>query len=494
MRTPLNAIIGMTVIAKRSDDFQEQNHALSKIGDASTHLLGIINDVLDMAKIEAHKLELVPVEYNFDRMLQNVMSVVTFRIDEKKQTLTVNIDKAIPRFVVGDDQRLAQVITNILGNATKFTSEEGEILFEVFLVEEIENICTLRIEVTDNGIGIDPEHHERLFSAFEQAESGTSREYGGSGLGLVISKRIIELMGGNIWVDSEPGKGAKFSFTVNVQRGSKNLRSMLAPGTNWKNMRILTVDESVKTRNMFRGLLNQLGIHCDIAGDGSKALRFIEENAAYDMFFISSSIPGMDSIELVKKIKFTESVKPSVVIITTQSDWTKIRIKAQKAGVDKHLIKPLFSSMIVDCINECLSVEGSDTDYISTHGEFKGKRMLVVEDVEINRDILVALLDNTGIKIDCAENGKEAVDIIESAPNKYDIIFMDMQMPVMGGIEATRILRTMPALKKNKLPIVAMTANVFKEDIEECLAAGMDGHLGKPLDIDKVFEELRKHL
>jgi len=494
IRTPMNAIIGMTAIARNAEEPEAKDHALNKIGDASSHLLGVINDVLDMAKIEANKLELVSVEYNFDRMLQKVMSVVNFRMDEKQQQLTVNVDKNIPSFVVGDDQRLAQVITNLMGNAVKFTPEHGKVQLEVALVEEIDGNCELRIEITDSGIGIASEHQTRLFQAFEQAESGTSREYGGTGLGLVISKRIIELMGGRVWVESELGKGAKFIFTAKVLRGKKRYRSMLAPGINWKNVRVLAVDEMAETRSQFKTLFDQIGIQCDTADDGFDACRIIEENGGYDIYFIGWCMPGMDGIELARKIKANETKRPSVVIMVTAAEWRQIKEDATKAGVDKHLIKPLFSSMIIDCINDCLGVEGSDKDHSSIHGEFQGKRLLLAEDIEINREILIALLENTGLIIDCAENGKDALDMIEAAPEKYDIVLMDLQMPQMGGLEATRHIRALPALQNIKLPIIAMTANVFKDDIEACFAAGMDGHLGKPIDIDKVLDKLREYL
>ncbi|MCL2793269.1 MAG: response regulator [Spirochaetaceae bacterium] len=494
MRTPMNAIIGMTIIAKQAVGLDAKNHALNRIGDASSHLFGIINDVLDMAKIEAHKLELVLVEYNFDKMLQKVMSVINFRADEKKQIVNIKIDNFIPRFLVGDDQRLAQVITNLMGNAVKFTPENGNVLLEAVLTEEIDGVCELRIEITDNGIGISPEHHGRLFQAFEQADSEISRKYGGSGLGLVISKRIIELMGGSIWVESELGKGAKFIFTVKVLRGKKSSRSMLASGINYKNIRVLAVDDMIETRLLFKALFDQLGMHCDTADDGLDACRVIEENGVYDIYFIDWRMPGMDGIELTKKIKSIEPKRPSVVIMITAADWRQIRDEAMKVGVDKHLIKPLFSSMIIDCVNECLGIEDPGKDPLPVQGEFKNKRLLVAEDIEINREILIALLENTGLIIDCAENGQEALDMIEAAPDKYDIVFMDIQMPQMDGLEATRQIRALPALQNIKLPVIAMTANVFKDDIEACLAAGMNDHLGKPLDIDKVLDKLREYI
>ncbi|MCL2440303.1 MAG: ATP-binding protein [Treponema sp.] len=367
MRTPMNAIIGMTAIGRKSKSIVDKNHSLNKIGDASSHLLGVINDVLDMAKIEADKLELSPIEYSFERVLQKVLTVVNFRVEEKEQQLTVNVDKNIPRFLIGDEQRLVQIITNLMSNAVKFTPEGGHISLNAFLVSENEGNCELRIEVTDSGIGISAEQKERLFLAFEQADAGTSRQYGGTGLGLTISKRIIELMGGKIWVESDLGKGAKFIFTVKARRSN---------------------------------------------------------NA-----------------------------------------------------------------------NENLGLFDKDKEDNIIGGEFTGKNLLVVEDVEINREILISLLHDTGLSIDCAENGKEALKMVEANTDKYDIVFMDVQMPVMNGHEATRRIRAFEAsqYKKDKrIPIIALTANVFKSDIEDCLAAGMNDHLGKPLDIDRVIEKLRQ--
>jgi len=369
IRTPLNAIIGMTLIGKKTSVLDEKIHALNKIGDASSHLLSIVNDILDMAKIEADKLELFPVEYNFEHMLNNVLNVIHFRADEKQLELTVNLDKNIPHFVYGDDHRMSQIIANLLSNAVKFTHDGGKVDLDVHVVRQIDEICELRIEVNDNGIGISPEQQKKLFRAFEQADSSTSREYGGTGLGLSISKRIVELMGGRIWVESELGRGAKFIFTVNVTPGQKS---------------------------------------------------------------------------------------------TSKADTSD--------GTD-------FTP--------------PDT---SESSQYEGKRLLVAEDVEINREILIALLEGSGLIIDCAENGKEALLMVSEGTVKYDIVFMDLQMPQMGGLEATRLIRTLPAMQRDELPIIAMTANVFQDDIDACLDAGMNGHLGKPLDIDKVMDVLKVYL
>jgi signal transduction histidine kinase/PAS domain-containing protein/ActR/RegA family two-component response regulator len=369
MRTPLNAIIGMTAIGKKSDDLKQKDYALGKIDNASKHLLGVINDVLDMSKIEANMLELSPVEYDFEKMLQKTVAVINFRVDEKKQKFKVNVDPAIPPTLIGDDQRLVQVITNLLGNAIKFTEEGGTITLDARLAEENDNVCTIQIAVSDTGIGISAEQQEKLFRSFQQAESSTTRKFGGSGLGLAISKNIVEMMGGAIQIESKPGKGSTFTFTILAKRGTHK-----------------------KTAD----------------------------------------------------------------------------ITAEEMPLD-------------------------------INGLFAGHCILLAEDVEINREIVQALLEPTQLSIDCAENGFEAVRMFKKAPQKYALIFMDVQMPEMDGFEATRQIRTFEAEKRKKglhgqIPIIAMTANVFREDIEKCLKAGMNSHLGKPLDFNEVLEKLRSHL
>ena len=494
IRTPMSAIIGMTAIGKKSEDIRQKNHALSKIGDASSHLLGIINDVLDMAKIEANKLELTPVEFNFEKMLQKVIEVINFRVDEKQQSLNVSIDKDIPRFIVGDDQRLAQVIMNLLSNAAKFTPEGGNVWLDAHLAGITNDSCELRIEVADSGIGIDPEKQKKLFQAFEQAESGMSREFGGTGLGLVISKSIIELMGGSIWIESELGKGARFIFTIKAICGSESSRSLLDSGVNWENVKILVVDDMLETRSQFQDIFSQLDIDCALASDGFEACSIIERHGVFDICFVDWRMPGMDGIELTKWIKSNAGNRPTVVIMITALDWEQIKQDAYRAGVDKHLLKPLLSSMVIDCINECLGMSCVGDKCVLEDGEFKGKKLLLAEDIEINREIFITLLESTGLNIECAENGEEAVSMVAAAPEKYDIVLMDVQMPKMDGLEATRRIRAMADERRERLPIIAMTANVFREDIESCLAAGMDGHLGKPLDLDMVLENLRKYI
>ncbi|MCL1808398.1 MAG: ATP-binding protein [Clostridiales bacterium] len=368
IRTPLNAIIGMTSIGKSAPDLARKDTAFAKVESASSHLLGVINDILDMSKIEAGKFELSLEEFSFEQMLQKVINVSSFRIEEKRQKFTVYIDRAIPKNLIGDDQRIAQVITNLLSNASKFTPEEKSIHLDAHLTSEENGACTLEISVKDTGIGISADQQSRLFSSFEQADNDISRKFGGTGLGLAISKRIVELMGGDIWIESKLGAGAKFVFTIKVQRGSEPAPTL----------------------------------HSDLS---------------------RSENPHPDEL-------------PS----------------------------------------------------------FAGRRLLLAEDIDINQEIMLALLEPTHLDIECAKDGAEALSIFSAEPERFDLVFMDVQMPVLDGLEATRRIRSLDSAHAKSVPIIALTANVFREDIEKCIEAGMNGHIGKPLDLDEVMGDLKLYL
>ena len=362
IRTPLNAIIGMTTIGQLSAEIKKKDDAFNKIEAASKHLLGVINDILDMSKIEANKLELSPVSFEFEKMMQKCVDIVNPRIEEKELKFRIQIDKNIPEVLIGDDQRLSQVITNLLSNAAKFTPEEGSIHITARLISEKNEMCRMIIIVSDTGIGINEEQKDRLFESFEQADASTARNFGGTGLGLSISKRIVELMDGEICVDSEPGKGSAFVFNFLIKRGDK-----------------------------------------------------------------------------IEKEQNEEDSKP---------------------------------------------LDNSD---------FTGKTLLLTEDVEINREIVITLLEPTNLVIDTAENGEIAVRMFKEAPDKYDMIFMDIQMPIMDGYAATNKIRALDNPKAKSVPIIAMTANVFREDVEKCLDAGMNDHISKPIDLDELLKLLQQY-
>ena len=499
IRTPMNAIIGMTYIGKTADDISRKNYCLDKIENASQHLLGVINDILDMSKIEANMFELSSEEFNFEKMLQRVISIVGFRAEEKKQIISVYVDKSIPRILIGDDQRLAQVITNLFGNAVKFTPEGGSIKLDTRFIGEDNGICKIRITVKDSGIGISEEEQKRLFHSFQQADSTTSRRFGGTGLGLVISKNVVELMGGNIELESEPGKGSSFSFTFKAKRCSKNT-SLSELGINWDNVTVMAVDDDKEILDYFCEIMKGFGANCDTAISGKDALTHVENNGMHHIYFIDWKMPDMDGLTLAKELK-TRSEFPddTIIIMISAAEWSNIADEAKKAGINKFLSKPLFPSAIADAISEAIGVQHLEEEKKADYsGIFEGFKILIAEDVEINREIISTLVEPTLLKMDCAENGIEAVAMFEKSFDDYDLILMDVQMPEMDGFQATRKIREFEADiladQPRQIPIIAMTANVFREDIENCISAGMNDHIGKPIDVQEFFNTIRKYL
>jgi CheY-like chemotaxis protein len=395
----MNAIIGMTNIALASDDPAKREYCLEKIAGASRHLLGVINDILDMSKIEAQRFTLSEIEFSFEKMLRQVVTVNEGRVVEKRQGFDVIVDPAIPAWLKGDDQHLAQVITNLLSNAVKFTPEGGSIQLEARLREEGEAHCVLEFEVTDTGIGISAEQQANLFASFQQADTSITRRFGGTGLGLVISKQIVALMGGDIWVRSALGEGSSFFFTVCLEKVSET-----------------------------RG--------ADGADGDAKAVR-----------------PGSLGAGAALGRGATQAEASAAAPLGTAG------LSAAEAATD-----------------------------------FSGRTILLAEDVEVNREIVEALLEPTGVAIVSAEDGAKTVRLFADDPERYDLILMDVQMPEMDGLEATRLIRAMDVPQARHVPIVAMTANVFREDVERCLAAGMDDHIGKPLDFTTAISKLKRYL
>jgi signal transduction histidine kinase/CheY-like chemotaxis protein len=559
IRTPMNAIVGMSRIGKSAPDMEKMIYAFNRIDGASNHLLGVINDILDISKIEAGKFELSHEEFTFDEMIKTVINVISFRTGEKQQRFTVFIDKNIPHSLVGDDQRLTQVITNLLSNAVKFTPEGNSIRLDARLADEQDMVCTLEISVTDTGIGISPEQQSRLFSSFQQAESSTARRFGGTGLGLAISKHIIELMGGKVWIKSELGAGATFVFSVLMKRGMTQQSNLLHDGLDTADIRLLFVGDDPDTTDCFMGIADQFGICCDIATSGEEALNLADKND-YRVCFIdwdmgsgsgsgqsaggagavggssSSSSKGAggvggagggsggggsgsgqgagagggsgvvnvggssSGIALTRQLLSRSAKKLSIVMISAY-DWNDVEGDMRAADIEKFMLKPFLASTVAECLNHCLSATTATSvastfleDALDDAVSFMGRRLLLVEDIEINREIVLAMLEPTLLTIDCAENGVEAVRMFMKNPDRYDIIFMDVQMPEMDGYEATRQIRSMESAKARDIPIIAMTANVFREDIEKCFKAGMTGHLGKPLDMEDVIRSLQMNL
>lgn len=498
IRTPINAIIGMSAIGKSSKDPDRKDYAFEKIEDASVQLLGVINDVLDLSKIESGKLELSPVEFDFECMLKRIVGVTSHRMDEKDQSFSIQIGSDVPKTLISDDQRLTQVISNLLSNAIKFTPQNGRISISVCLMSETDETCTLRVEVADTGIGITPEQQKKIFNSFEQAESTTTRKFGGTGLGLSISKKIVECMGGRIWCESEEGVGSTFIFEVEAEKSSKSNDTFYTYNSRWANLNLLIVSTDETVLEYFSQISQQFQIAYTVAQTSAEALDEISGEHSYDICFISRRFDSVGGIELAKIIHRHEAGLP-LVMITSANKWDSIVEAADEAGITTILPKPLFPSSVVTCIKECFASTTKTEDECQNAAhevleEFAGMHILLAEDIAINREIFMALLEPTGLIIDCAENGVEAVRMFAENPEKYDLIFMDVQMPEMDGYEATRKIRLIGSRKAQTVPIIAITANVFKEDIEACLESGMNSHVGKPMELDDVMEKLHKYL
>ncbi|MDR0886868.1 MAG: response regulator [Clostridiales Family XIII bacterium] len=499
MRTPMNAITGMTMIAKNAADIERKDYCLDRINEASTHLLGVINDILDMSKIEAGKLELSLVEFSFETMLKRIVAVNKFKIDDKNIQFTVHIDRNLPKHFIGDDQRLSQVITNLISNAMKFTPEFGRIHLDVLFVEEVDGVCTIAVSVSDTGIGISERERDRLFSSFEQAETGTQRKYGGTGLGLAISKRIVELMHGEIWVDSVLGVGSTFTFNVQLGVVRVKKENLVSREVNWDNIRVMVVDDEDYVRTYFQEISEILGFHCTVCDSGAHALEQIGDSNHYDIYFVDCKMPAMNGIQLAGKIIERETdangILQSYIVMISSLDWSEIQEDAKRIGVNRFMSKPIFPSTVADTINEVIGVEAQmEEDLQQVDNDFEGKHILVAEDVDINREIVAALLEESKVMIDFAVNGLEALRQFKANPARYDLIFMDVQMPEMDGYEATHMIRSLDIPKAKNIPIIAMTANVFKEDIARALASGMNAHIGKPINYNELFTHMRLYL
>lgn len=499
IRTPMNAVIGMINIGLSANDIERKNYCLTRADSAAKHLVSLINDILDMSKIEAEKFELSFSSFDFEKLIENIANITNVRAEEKKIEFVVNIAADVPSFIYCDEIRLSQVITNLLTNAIKFTPEKGTVKLSIVKTEEENDEIILRFEVLDTGIGISKQQQKQLFTSFNQADASISQKYGGTGLGLAISKRLVEFMGGKIWIESDLGKGAKFIFTIKTKKTEGHRAAKLYDKINMKNLRILAVDDSKDTRDYIRYTMAALKLRCDIAQDGLEALKMVQDagNDPYNIFFVDWQMPIMDGIELTKKIKEI-SGDGSVVIMISAGDWNAIKNEATAAGVNSFIPKPLFCSTIINTINGCIGEELLETidtqkDTVSKY-DFSDKTILIAEDIEINREIMSAILEESGVNIDFANDGVEAVKMFNSNPKKYNLILMDINMPMMDGYEATRKIREIDNIQAKTVPIIAMTANVFKEDIDKCISSGMNDHTGKPINADELFDMLNRYL
>lgn len=493
IRTPMNAIIGMTEIAKNSNEFDRIQYCLDKIDDAAVHLLGIINDILDMSKIESGKFTFSPTSFVLEDMLKQVVNVINYKVEEKQQHLVVRLKDDVPPKIYTDEQRLIQVITNLLSNAVKFTPEKGTIQLLISKEEEKGDNSTLKISVLDTGIGISADKQKNLFQSFEQADGSIARRFGGTGLGLAISKNIVEMMDGDIWVESEDGEGSCFSFTSKIKKCEYDNPDKLDKDVNWEGLKILAIGRTRVEIESLQEKCSSLNLNCQPLHVSE--LDSLSPDETYDILFVDWELNETDVAKILEFISAYPKM-PIVIATTSVGDQVIMENEANQHGIKHFLTKPILNSSIVKCLNECYAKKTLVDEHTKENKNeriFEGRHILLAEDVEINREILIALLEDTGIEIACAKDGKEAVDMFSKDPYQYHMIFMDVHMPGWDGFKATRTIRAMEHPYAKRVPIIAMTANVFREDVERCLESGMNDHVGKPLDVEIVIKKIKQY-
>ncbi len=498
IRTPMNAIIGMVKLSEKVQSAEKYKMYMNNIKGSSNHLLTIINDILDISKIESGKLELNSTIFSLERTIIKCCNMLASKVTEKDLKLIINSGDNLHLRYVGDDVRVSQILTNLLSNAIKFTEGGGEISVYIDEVSRDSEKAQIMITVEDSGIGMSKEQQERIFNFFEQADGSISRKYGGTGLGLAISRSLAQMMGGSITVESEEGKGSKFTFTISLGLADEEeskvydiLQKQLA------NIKILLLAKDEAVISKLSELSKRFNITCTISRnyDDAKKLLLDEDNKdPFKVVFYDFSIVDDERIRNYHAIEKLLSGKLLVPIIEF-SAWSLIRDNVVEYGRETYLQKPIFASPFYDCFMELVYHTKTNGLQESTQmPDFSNINLLLAEDIEINSDILRSLLEDTKINIDVAENGKVAFDMFANDPEKYDIIFMDVQMPIMNGLDATRNIRDLTHPRAKTIPIIAMTANVFKEDIDVCIEAGMDDHLGKPIELSLIISKIHNYV
>ncbi|MDE2441957.1 MAG: response regulator, partial [Betaproteobacteria bacterium] len=482
IRTPMNAIIGMTHLALQTDLTARQKNYLSKVDNAAKSLLGIINDILDLSKIEAGMMHFEHAPFSLDDTLRHLSDMCALKARERGLELLYDIASDVPDQLIGDSLRLGQVLLNLVGNAIKFT-EAGEIKVTVKVQARSDDSIELTFEVIDSGIGMTPEQQEKLFSAFTQADTSTTRRYGGTGLGLSICKRIVDLQGGSIGVSSQPGVGSRFTFHLPFGVSTVQEQTQQWIGLP-SDLRALVVDDSFGACEVFLHMLKMLNITGQAVTNGPAALAQLSSGNSYGLLIVDWKMPGMDGVELIKQIQQSHPETMMATIMATAYDHDELQAALGDNKVGAILSKPATPSTLFDSIMLALHRDPGNRKVLELPAtalsrQFAGRRVLLVEDNEVNRELAEEMLSNIGLRVDTAENGKLAVEKV--GQQAYDLVLMDCHMPVMDGYTATEIIRHLPGLAQ--LPIVAMTANALSSDREHCLAAGMNDHIPKPIDI-----------
>ena len=493
IRTPMNTIIGLDNIALNEPGISEstKDH-LEKIGTSAHHLLGIINDILDMSRIESGRMVIKSEEFSFARCLEQVNTIIIGQCKEKGLEYDCRVVGKVDDYYIGDDMKLRQVMINILGNAVKFTPEGGKVTFTVEETARFDSQSTLRMSFQDTGIGMSKDFLPKVFDAFSQEDSSSTNKYGSTGLGMPITKSLVELMNGQIEVQSEKGVGTTFTVTLTLRISNREPAGEFAEVLHPNEMCVLVIDDDPIACEHAAVVLGQIGVTCETASSGVEGLEMVKlrhaRREAYNLILVDWKMPEMDGLETTRQIRSAVGNDTPIIILTSYS-WEDIADKAKTAGVDTFVAKPLFAGSVLDEFRKAFAKKNSSLIQETT--DLKGCHVLLAEDVSVNAEIMMMVLAMREMKADLAENGWIAVQkFAESDPGYYDAILMDMRMPEMDGLEATKTIRAMEREDSKTIPIIALTANAFDEDVQRSMQAGLNAHLSKPVEPDVLFRTL----
>jgi signal transduction histidine kinase/DNA-binding response OmpR family regulator len=505
IRTPLNGVMGMTDLALGTDLDKEQREYLETVKMSADSLLAVINDILDFSKMEAGKIDLDVMDFNLRDFLETVLKTLALRAHEKGLELLGEVAPEVPEGVRGDSNRLRQVVVNLIGNAIKFTSE-GEVALSVRALETEGEQRLLQFTVSDTGIGIAAEKQELIFKAFTQADASTTRKYGGTGLGLTISTRLVEMMGGRIWVESEPNQGTRFHFTcrLGVADAQTTRVGMAVPPEMLRDVKVLLVDDNRTNRRILEGMLGLWEMKTTSVENGEEALNELSSaqgtGLPYGLILTDMHMPKMDGFTLIEQIRQRPDLATATIMMLTSAGHRGDAVRCQELGVAAYLLKPIRQSELREAITRALGAREQDgaiplITRFSLHDEPDPSaclRVLLAEDNAVNQRLGVKLLEKRGHSVTVAANGRAALKALEE--EKFDLVLMDVQMPEMDGLEATTAIRNKEKLSGNHQAVIALTAHSMKGDRERCLAAGMDGYLSKPIRPDELDALLESHI
>ncbi len=494
IRTPMNAIIGLNSIALKDPDLPDSTRDyLEKIGGSARHLLGLINDILDMSRIESGRMVIKHEEFSFREMLEQINTMIHGQCEDKGLSYECRVLSPVNDYYIGDDMKLKQVIINILGNAVKFTPKNGEVFFTVERTAQFSGKSTLRFTMKDTGIGMEKSYLPKIFEPFSQENENAANKYGSTGLGMAITKNIVEMMNGRIEVDSEKGVGSTFTVTVTLGDSDRKDIGSSDMDLRLQDMNALIIDDDHIAGEHARLILGEVGIHADLCFSGEEALKQIElchaRQESYDLILVDWKMPEQDGVEVTRRIRRRYNDEATIIILTAYN-WESVSEEALAAGVDSFMAKPLFASTVLPSLRQVISRK-REAKHEVHKADLKGCRILLAEDVFINAEIMKKILEMRDMTVDHAENGQIVVDMFKNSElNYYDAVLMDVRMPEKNGLEATVEIRALKRADAATVPIIAMTANAFDEDVERSLQAGMSAHLSKPVEPDRLYETL----